>query len=130
MSVNMQELNEWYKLQEQLDTIKAKELEMRKRIFGAAFPNPTEGSKDNKLPLAEGWILQGDYKINRKVDEATVHTLNTGNTAPLVDKLFNFKPTLILKEWKALSPEDLVTMADAVTETPGTPSLKIVLPKR
>lgn len=128
--MDMKKVERWYTLSEKLAEIKAEELALRKEIFGEAFPAPIEGSKENKMPLAQGWILQGDHKINRKVDEAVVRTLHTGNTAPLIDRCFNFKPSLILKEFKALEDSDLNLLADAVTETPGTPGLKVVLPKR
>lgn len=129
--MDMKKIERWYQVSEQLGTLKAEELALRKEIFAEAFPNPIEGTKENKMDLAAGWILQGDHKINRKVDEAVVSTLATGdNTAPLIDRCFNYKPSLILKEFKALGSNDLALLADAVTETPGTPGLKIVLPKR
>lgn len=128
--MDIKKVERWFEIDKQLSVLKAEEIALRKEIFTEAFPNPVEGSK-NKMPLAAGWILQGDHKINRKVDEAVVRTLATGdNTAPLIDRCFNFKPSLILKEFKALEGDDLNLLADAVTETPGTPSLKVVLPKR
>ena len=129
--MDMQKVERWYQVSEQLGKLKVEELALRKEIFAEAFPNPVEGSKENKLPLAAGWILQGDHKINRKVDEAVVATLQAGdNTRGLVDTCFEWKPKLKLAAFKALDGEDLNLLADAVTETPGTPSLKVVLPKR
>lgn len=129
--IDMAKLQEWHDLSTQLEQIKVRELELRKELFGAAFPDPTEGSKENKMNLAQGWILQGDYKINRTVDRAAVEALRGGdNTAPLVDRVFDFEPSLVLKEWKQLDKADRALLADCVTEKPGTPALKIVLPKR
>ena len=129
--MDMKLIERWYQVEQQLGALKAEELQLRKQIFAEAFPTPTEGSKENKMDLAGGWILQGDHKVNRKVDEAVVRTLATmDNAAPLVDKCFNFKPSLVLGEFKKLEGDDLILLADAVTETPGTPGLKVVLPKR
>lgn len=121
----------WYRVDQELAAIKTRELELRKALFARSFPTPTEGSANNKLPLAEGWILQGDYKINRSVDEAVVSALYKGdNTRALAERVFRWKPELNLKEYNALSPEDKLLVADAVTEKPGTPALEIKLPKR
>lgn len=129
--MDMQKIERWYQVSEQLGKLKIEELALRKEIFGEAFPNPTEGSKENKMDLAAGWILQGDHKINRKVDEAVVATLQADdNTRALIDRCFEWKPKLKLAAFKALDSDELNLLADAVTETPGTPSLKVVLPKR
>jgi hypothetical protein len=129
--IDTNKLSRWYTLTQEIEERRSEELTLRKELFGAAFPDPSEGGKDNKMNLADGWILQGDYKINRTVDRAVVDILAKGdNTAPLVDKVFDYKPSLVLKEWRALSAEDRILLADAVTEKPGTPALKVVLPKR
>lgn len=129
--VNAEMLNRWYTVNEQLTKLKKEELSLRRELFAAAFSDPKEGSKENKLPLADGFILQGDYKINRTVDPAVVSTLaKMPNVAPLVERLINYKPTLILSEWRKLSDEDRILVADMVTEKPGTPALKVVEPKR
>lgn len=125
-------LREWYQVNEHLSDVKARELLLRKRLFAEAFPSPTEGAKDNKHALSDGWILQGDYKINRTVDEAALTTLRSSghNVAALVDSVIRFKPEVKLKEWKALSDDDRRLLADLVIEKPGTPSLEVKFPKR
>lgn len=122
---------EWWAASQSLEAIKVRELALRNELFKRQFPNPVEGSAENKVPLGDGYILQADHKINRNVDEAVVSALMKGdNTRALAEKVFRYKPDLVLKEFKALSPEDKKIIADAVTEKPGTPALKIVLPKR
>jgi len=122
---------EWWSASQSLELLKARELELRKELFARQFPNPVEGSAENKVPLGDGWILQADHKINRTLDDAVVSALmKADNTRPLAEKVFRYKPELNLKEFKGLSPEDRKVIADAVTEKPGTPALKIVLPKR
>lgn len=129
--IDQAKLARWFELTTKMDEIKAEEIALRKELFAGAFPDPTEGSAKNKLPLDDGFILQGDYKINRSVDAAVVSALAKGdNTAPLVGKLIDYKPSLVLKEWKALTDDDLKLVADMVIEKPGTPTLKIVKPKR
>lgn len=131
MTTQTDKMSEWFDLTQQLETIKARELQLRNELFAESFADPVEGAAHNKRELGDGWILQGDYKINRTIDQAVVSTLAKGdNTAPLIDKLIRYKPELVLKEWKALSDEDKVLVADMVTEKPGTPGLKIVKPKR
>lgn len=122
---------EWWSVSQSLDAIKARELELRKELFARQFPNPVEGSAENKVQLGDGWILQADYKINRTVDDAVVSALMQGdNTRALAQKVFRYKPELNLKDFKALSPEERALISEAVTEKPGTPALSIKLPKR
>jgi len=129
--LNMDKLTEWHGIISKLDVLKSRELELRKELFAAAFPTPTEGSKENKMPLSNGWILQGDHKINRTVDQAVVTTLMSDpETRDIVQPVFPAKYSLSAAKWKTLSDNELKMVADAVVEKPGTPMLKIVLPKR
>lgn len=129
--INQQALDEWWVITQRVEADKVRELELRKQLFGAAFPDPTEGSKHNRMNLSDGYILQGDYKINRTLDAAVVSTLMKGdNTRPVVENVIDYKPSLLLPKWKALGTEDRALLADMVTEKPGTPTLKIVKPKR
>jgi len=122
---------EWWAASQSLEAIKTRELALRNELFKRQFPNPVEGSAENKVPLGGGYILQADHKINRNVDEAVVSALMKGdNTRALAEKVFRYKPELVLKEYRALDDEARKVIADAVTEKPGTPALKIVLPKR
>lgn len=127
-----QAIQEWWLVDQHRKEVQARELALRSRIFGEAFPAPTEGSANNKMPLDEGWILQGDYKINRNVDEAMVVALRAmgDNVATIVDSVIKWKPELKLKEWKALDAETRKLLAEMVIEKPGTPALEVKLPKR
>lgn len=131
MTLN-QAIQEWWMVDQHRRDVQARELALRNRIFGEAFPAPTEGSAGNKMPLDEGWILQGDYKINRTVDEAMVHALRGmgDNVATIVDGVIRWKPELKLKEWKALDADTRKLLAEMVIEKPGTPTLEVKLPKR
>lgn len=129
--IDQAKLNEWWEITQRLEVDKLRETELRKDLFGMAFPDPTEGSVKNKVNLSDGYILQGDYKINRTLDQAVISTLSKGdNTRPLVDTVIKYNPALILPAWKKLSDVDRALLADMVTEKPGTPALSIVKPKR
>lgn len=131
MMTTEQLTTEWWAASQALDTLKVRELALRVELFKRQFPSPVEGSAENKVPLGGGYILQADHKINRNVDEAVVSALMKGdNTRPLAEKVFRYKPELVLKAFRDLSEEEKKIVADAVTEKPGTPALKIVLPKR
>ena len=130
MVKNQKKIERWFELQTQLEAIKQEELELRREIFGEQFPNPVEGS-DNKVDLGGGWILQATQPYTRSVDAAVASTLRADKeTRKLVDSVLDYKPSLKTREWKALTDNERVILADLVIEKPGTPSLKITFPKR
>ena len=128
--VTQEDLNIWFELQKQLDVVKKQEMDLRKRIFAHFFQHPKEGT--NTVPLSAGWVLKGQYKIDRKLDEATFITL-----APMlrekgldVDSLVKYKPELVLPIFRTLTLEQAATFEQVLIIKPGAPSLEIVLPKR
>lgn len=124
-------LHLFYTWQNMLGELKAAELALRKELASKAFPTPVEGS-GNKLPLTDGWILQMDYPINRKVDEALLLNLKPQlleHGIP-VDDLVRYKPDLATGAYRKLTDEQRAEF-DAVLEIkPGTPALEVKLPKR
>lgn len=131
-TVTQEEINEWYTLQKQLGEMSFKEMALRKKIFGALFIAPKEGV--NTVPLAEGWVMKGDYKINRKVDVASLTTLSPmlKEKGIPVDSLIRYKPDLATKEYRDLqkNPELCKLFEQVLVITVGSPALEIVLPKR
>lgn len=128
-------VQEWFKVKNLTDKHSAKELQLRKELFEEIFPEPTEGSKENKITLGDGFIIQGDYKINRKIDVAMLDVARTEFNklevdAAVFDNVINYKPALKLANFKGLSPKYKVMFGDAIIETPGTPGLKVVAPKK
>lgn len=122
-------IGEWNTLQTQLEAIKAQEMKLRKEIFDASFPSPTEGVNDFELP--EGWKLKGTYKLTRNIDEAALpavltelrkHKVNT-------DALLRYKPSLDIKAYRALDPKYRTIFEQAMEIKPGAPSLELVAPK-
>ena len=129
-TVTQDELNLWFQLQEQLTTIKAQEMDLRKKIFAAYFHNPVEGT--NTEPLSQGWVLKGQYKIDRKVDEAMLLTMQPvfkEHKIP-VKELVIYKPELALRVYRGLDEEQLKIFDQVLVIKPGSPALEITKPKR
>ena len=135
-----QKLQQWQEAEKALDHYKKIEMELRKELFEIAFPMPTEGTL--RVDLQEGWKLKGVYKITRSLDEAALPAVMEQIRAIgfNADKLVEFKPSLNLKEYKALPLEFTVPhtgevvqprriFEQAMTSKPGAPSLELEAPK-
>lgn len=133
MALDVAKLVEWQKANEQLTFLKAHEMQLRKEVFAEAFPTPIEGT--NKLALDDAHQLTAQYKLNRKLDDAALIVSGQAlydQGVPL-DKLVVYKPELKVAEFKALQTEDnakFQLFAQLVTESPGSPTLSITMPKR
>jgi hypothetical protein len=119
----LKKLEQWHVIKAQAAELVAQEQELRKEIFAMAFPNPEEGSKYNKLDLPEGYILQGDYKINRRIDEAALGEVQKKMDPVAFGRTFKFKPELIKAGLKDISEEQRAIASICIIATPGTPAL-------
>lgn len=128
-----------YTMQEQLAALKSAEAMLRRRIADHFFPNPTEGSKENKYPINDGTgaILQMDHKINRKVLEPELDVLKAkikaeGSNLPKLafNKLVKYTPELVKAEYNKLTEEERRLFDEALEIKPGMPEVKVVIPKR
>lgn len=136
--VTMQDLMTWYTMQEDLAKLKAAEVLLRRKIFKFYFPTPSEGV--NTHTLDDGYALKGDYKIDRKVDDAALVTLTpTFQEQGLkVDELIKRKPELALREYRKLEADETevgkarLHLFDQclIIKPSETPALEIVLPKK
>ena len=90
----------------------------------------SEGSKYNKLDLADGYMLQGDYKINRRIDEAALGEVQKQMDPVMFNRAFRFKPELNKSGYKDLSDDQKQIASIAIIATPGTPALDIVQKKK
>lgn len=136
--VTMQDLMTWYVMVEDLAKLKANEVILRRKIFKHYFPTPDEGV--NTHTLEDGYALKGDYKIDRKVDEAALVTLtpNFQEAGIKVDDLIRRKPELAVKEYRKLEGDTsdegkarLHLFDQCLIIKPSeTPALEIVLPKK
>lgn len=126
----VKKLEEWHTVKAQAAALGEQEKELRIEIFNMAFPNPEEGSKYNKLDLADGYMLQGDYKINRRIDEAALGEVQKQMDPVMFNRAFRFKPELNKSGYKDLTEEQRAIASVAIIATPGTPALDIVQKKK
>lgn len=123
------DLNRWYALSKELVELKAKEMELRKKIFAAYFENPVEGT--NKSPLANGFHLLGKYPITRTVDQALLKVNMEHLRAKHinVDDIIRWKPELVIGAYRKLTQEQIHALDQCLDIKAGSPSLEIVFPK-
>lgn len=128
--VTQDELNEWYKVQQEIIPLVAREKELREKIFKAKFPSPKEGT--NKFALSAGWILNATHVINRKVDQASLLAQREALDAAKVptDLIFKYTPELVKSAYNHLSDEQKKVVDACLIIKPGMPQLEIKLPKR
>lgn len=128
--VTQADLAKWYELSEQLKKLRAQEITLRKKIFGSAFPSPVEGT--NSFELGDGYVLKGKHTLNRDVDpgafDALKEPLRERGINP--DGLVQYKPSLVLREYRKLTAEEQQFFDQCLIVKPGSPSLEIVLPKK
>lgn len=120
----------WHEIKAAAAKLNEQEKELRIEIFNLAFPNPEEGSKYNKMDLEDGYMLQGDYKINRRIDEAALGEVQKQMDPIMFNRAFRFKPELSKSGFKDLDEEQRAIASIAIIATPGTPSLDIVQKKK
>lgn len=123
-------LSEWYEMSVELKALRAKEMAMRKMIFGKAFVDPKEGT--NKFELPDGYVLNGQYKLERKIDQGALDALKVKLRDKQVnpDKLVEYKPSLVLREYRKLDEDARQLFDQCLIVKPGSPSMEVVLPKR
>lgn len=127
-TVTPEDLAAWYDMTKNLKALQASEMLLRKKIFGALFPDPKEGV--NSHALADGWVLKATHKIDRKLDTAALETLKASfrERGLNPDVLVRYKPELAVTPYKALTPEHQLIFDECLVIKPGSPSLEIVLP--
>lgn len=117
---------EWQALTEWMEKAKTRELELRNG-FARLFTEPKEGV--NHLLTADGFDLVLDYKVNRKLDvaalDAVMAELPEDSAFRQLGVLIEYKPSLVMKGYRALPDDQKLIFCQALTETAGTPSLEI-----
>lgn len=129
-TVTQEDLTKWYELKEELARVKASEMLLRQKIFAGYFPAPVEGTND--APLADGYVLKGKYSITRDVDPGAIGALKDQllEAGIKADALVQYKPSLVLKEYRTLTKEQQDLFDQCLIVKPGSPALEIVLPKK
>lgn len=137
-------LMEHKKLQDDLSSLKEKEMELRKYIVNRAFPQKTEGM--NTKELGNGYELKATVKFNYKLSDNDVveKTLQEiaaiGNEGAFVaDRLVGWTPTFYKTEYNKLiddaaagsetAKKILKLTENMLTITDAAPTLTIKEPK-
>lgn len=129
-----QDLAEWYRLQVQLNRLKLAEHNMRMRLFNGLFPDPVEGTNTYDINDGTGAVLKATHVIGRTVDEGTLQALATQLkeehlTTVDLRALIKWKPELVTKEYRKLGKRELHVFDQCLVIKPGSPQLKIEIPK-
>lgn len=129
--VTQADIDAWWKMSQDLAKLKTSEMLLRMKIFNGVFKEPVEGT--NKFALGDqGWQINATYVINRKIDVA----LLTAKAAQLreqglnIDTLIKQKPEVIVSAYKKLKPEEQALFDEVLDIAPGSPQMKIELPKK
>ena len=74
------------------------------------------------------YVIKAVGRLNRKVDSEKLQELaaEAGLTDHL-STLFRWKPEIEMKAWKACDPSITSALADAITVSPGRPSITITI---
>lgn len=124
----LQALARWEQLKATLAAVKDEEAALRKALFDATFPNPTEGV--NTFALPDGRTIKGTYKITRKVlEEKFKGVLKkmgfTEKHAPV-----KVAHTLVKASYDLLSEENRKAFDECLEIKPGAPTFEIVVPEQ
>lgn len=129
-TVTAEDMAEWYRLQDELKKVKAREMLLRTKIFWYFFASPVEGTNSYDLP--DGYVLKGKHTINREVDPGAFQAMREQFSQAGIhpDVMVQWKPSLKLKEYHELTAEQIQLFDQCLIVKPGSPALEIVLPKK
>ncbi|QPI18472.1 hypothetical protein [Providencia phage PSTCR7] len=123
----MQQLAEWYRLADQLRSIKETEMALRTALSRYFFPNPKVGMNKHELP--DGAILAMEHKLSYKVLPELMESVRKqcAEMQINIDDYIKSKPELKIKEYKTLTGEAKEVFGQLVEIKPASPTLKITL---
>lgn len=128
-NVDIKELIRWKEMADELRILRKAEMELRRTLFAHAFPNPTEGT--NTLPLSRGWVLKGQYGLDRNIDEAALTTmLDDLREQEIPEDIVQRKPLLVKKVYNKLTDVQRQVFDQCLIIKPSSPSMEIVLPAK
>ncbi len=121
---------EWYTAKKTLDDIKGVEMDLRKQVYAKTLEGKAQEGT-NKFGLADGWIINCTLPYNYKVDPAITAANKVLHDAGVdLNLLVEWKPELRIGEYRKLNEEQKALVDNYLTITPGTPQMKVVLPKK
>lgn len=145
-----EDITEWETTAEDLTRIKTREMMLRQKVFKWFFKEPAEGVNNAVLP--DGTLVKGNYKLNRSVDIEKFEAVKKFQIGDLLhflaslhvdvarfdssmrvvdamgiklDKLVEWKPSLVLSEYRTLTAEQCAVFEMALEIKPGSPELTV-----
>jgi len=122
---------EWQEVSLWLDTAKAREMELRKKLCATFVPEPVEGT-NNAFAEIDGkqYEVKVGHKLNRKLDPAALDAVmpELGKLDPALCELgvlIKYEAELVKKGYNALTDEQRKIFEQALTITEGAPELTI-----
>lgn len=120
----LQMLAEWKALKSNLETMKEREMQLRKLLFEGAFPTPKEGV--NKVTLVDGTVVKGTYKLNRKIDPEKWGGLASKLDQQTLSNITKVKTELVVGAFNKLAEETKKVVEGALIIKPGAPELEVI----
>lgn len=121
---------QWYTAKKTLDDVKGQEMELRKQVYAKTLEGKAQEGT-NKFGLADGWIINCTLPYNYKVDPAITNANKLLHEAGVdLNLLVEWEPKLRVTEYRKLNEEQKELVDNYLTITPGTPQMKVVLPKK
>lgn len=112
---------EWNAVQQSLKEIKKTELELRKRLLKELFPENVTGTIYTNVGDKR---VKANFGLSYKVEEDALNIIGPELTDAAANCI-KWKPSLIMKEYKALSDEDRDLLDECITCKPALPSVSI-----
>lgn len=142
LTTELQELvAQWYSAAAAASTAAAKENALRLQLFGQ-FYQPEDkrlsepGTEHFGMP--GGWVLKIERRINTKIDQAALDAVkkelatlevDEDGVAPTIDAAVKYKPDFSESGYRDLRADVKTILNHALTRTPGSPGIKLELPK-
>jgi len=119
--MNQELINEWYHLQHNLKSMKAKEMHLRKLIVADINISATENSKILNVGDLE---LKATKKITYTIDKDKLG--GEFDEMPIIEKeAIKWTPSIIISKYNKLSPNCILKQR-IVTIKPAAPTLSVV----
>lgn len=120
-------LTTWYEADRVLRQAIANESAARTALAALAFPTGKEGTEN--LPVGNGYILKGTFRINYSLDSNRVEEVFKPLPRQIAQSLVKWDAKLRAGAYKALEPAHKAIVNQVLTIKPGMPALELVQPK-
>jgi len=131
---DMELIGTWQAAVETLAQAKIEEAALRTRVFTTFFPDVANApSKEGTFhfTLPEGWDLELNTKLYSSIDQAALPAVieQLKEMEVETDVLFRYVPELAIRPFRKLSAEAKAVLSQAVSQSRGTPQIKVKPPK-